>query len=331
MLTRIFGSNSIFSLGVLILLTVVLWSKMFCTENAFIGYIPASPFYNVLVTYLGDFVIINSFIAIVLVLLQALLINNLLSGNDLMPGKTYMGAFIFILFTASFSDIVVLHPIIFSGFIMTIVLNNLFKLYEKNEGYALVFNTSMLVSFASMFYFPAIVFIFFIWACFIVYRILAWREWFISLIGFGLPYLFLGTYYFWNDKLPLKINEYAHAIQVINFYDFKPTFNTYIFISLIGFILLMAVFFMIKLISEKAIRIRKLLSLIIWLFVISYLSMVISPLYGIIGFVMLLVPASVIVALYISNMRKSIRNEIILILITIIVAFSRLDIFELIK
>lgn len=328
MITKIFGSNSIFSLVILIILTVVLWGRMFFSETVFIGYIPASPMYNLLYTYFSEMTIITSVITIVTVVFQALLLNNLLIENELIPKKTYIAAFLYVLFTASFGEIVLFHPFIFSGILLTLGLMYLLKLYGQSESYSIVFNIATLVSLSSFFYFPSVVFIFFIWACFIVYRLFAWREWFISIIGLVLPYLFLGTYYYWTDRLQLKINEYLNAFRIVNFHDFKPTLIVYIFIIFTGILLLFSFFRLIGLISEKAIRVRKLLSIMIWLFLISYMSMVISPNYGIMGFVMLLAPASVIISLYVSNIRKPMRTEIILVVIVVVVTISRLEILE---
>lgn len=328
MLIKIFGSNSIFSLVILILLTAVLWSKMFFAENVFMGYMPVSPFYNFFVSNFSGMIIISSFITFSLVFFQALLMNNILVENDLLPKKTYLAAFLYVLFTASFSDIVLFHPFIFSGILLTFSLMYLLKLYGQSEGYSMVFNIATLVSLSSLFYFPSIVFIFFIWACFIVYRLFAWREWFISIIGLALPYLFLGTYYYWTDRLQLKMDEYLNAFQLINFHNFTPTLSAYIFIVFAGLLLLIAFFRLIKLIGEKAIRIRKLLSIMIWLFLISYVSMVLSPNYGIMGYVILLATASILISLYISNIRKPLRAEIILIVIVIVIAFNRLGILE---
>jgi hypothetical protein len=328
MLTKIFGSNSIFSLIILIILTVVLWSKMFFAENIFPAYIPASPLYNFFMTNFSGMIIISSFIAIILVFFQALLMNNILVENDLLPKKTYLAAFLCVLFTASFSDIVLFYPYIFSGILLTLALMYLLKLYDQSEGYSMVFNVATLVSLSSLFYFPSIVFILFIWACFIVYRLFVWREWFISIIGIALPYLFLGTYYYWTDRLQLKIDEYTNAFSIINFHDFTPSLSAYIFIVFTGLLLLVAVFRLVRLIGEKAIRIRKLLSIMIWFFLISYLSLVLSPKYGIMGFVMLLAPASVLISIYLSNIRKPIRAEISLYIIIIIIAFCRTGIWR---
>lgn len=328
MFTKIFGSNSIFSLIILILLTAVLWSKMFFAENVFVGYIPVSPLYNFFVTNFSGMIIISSFIAFLLVFFQALLMNNILVENELLPKKTYMAAFLCILFTTSFSDVVIFHPIIFSGILLTLALMYLLKLYSQDENYSMVFNIAALVSLSSFFYFPSIVFILFVWACFIIYRLFSWREWVISIIGLTLPYLFLGTYYFWMDRLQLKTDEYLDAFGVINFHDFTPSLSAYIIIVLTALLLLISFFRIMGLIGEKAIRIRKLLSIMIWFFMVSYLSLVISPNYGIMGFVMLLVPASVIISVYISNIRKPFRAEIILIIIVIVVALNRMGILS---
>lgn len=328
MLTKIFGSNSFASLFILIIITAVLWSRMFFADSLFVGYIPVSPLYNLLVTHMESWTIIVTFLAFGFIFLQALLLNNLLAENDILPKKSYMAAYMIVLFTSSFSNIVLFHPILLSGLLLTIALLYLLKLYDSREGYTAVFNTSMLISLASMIYFPSVVFILFVWVCFIIYRLFAWREWFISILGLILPYLFLGTYYYWNDRLLLKMDEYLLAFSMINFYDFNPSIPFYIFSGFTALLLLLAIFRLLGMIGEKAIRLRKMLAIMIWFFLISFLSLVISPNYNILGFVLLLLPTSVLISIYITNNRIKWHAEVMLILILIIVVFLRLGLFE---
>jgi hypothetical protein len=331
MLTKIFGSNSIFSLVILILLTIVLWSRMLFSNIFITSYIPASPFYNQLCTLLGNMNIIAFFLCIGMVIFQALLLNNILIENELLPRKTYMAAFLYVLYISSFRDIVVFHPVLIAFLLLSAALFNLMKLYDRKEGYSLVFNIAFFVSLASLFYFPAIVFILFIWACFIVYRLFSWREWFISILGLLLPYLFLGTYYFWTERLQEKIAEYEQAFSVINFHELSPSFSAWIILGFSALMILFSVFRILRLINEKAIRIRKQLAIILWLFVISYLAMTLSPHYRIFGFLSLVAPLSVLVSVYIASVRKELRSEIILWLLLALVVFNRLELLESLK
>ncbi len=328
MLTKLFNSNSIGSLAILIMLAIALWAKVFVNVVPMAGPFVASPLYNFVFCYIGDLNVLCAFIAIALLVFEALLINYILAGNDLIPRNSYMAAFIFIIVTGLFNDLIVLSPVVFSNLFIIAALWLFLRLYEETEAYAIVFNIGTLVSAASMFYFPSVIFILIIWAGFIIYRLFSWREWLISIIGLTLPYLFLGTYYFWNDCLTAKILSYKEAFGFINFYDFSPTWYIYIVIAFLGLLLLLSVFNLLSIINEKPIRIRKSISFMIWFLIISFLSLNLSSNFRALGFVMMFTSFTVLLTLYISYSKKPLWVEGILMLLSFLLISGRLGLWN---
>jgi hypothetical protein len=290
--------------------------------------VEASPLYNLLYRNLGSFSILCSLVAVVLVFFEALLVNYMLSENDLIPRNSYIAAFMFILVSGYFSDIILLNPVLMANGCIIAAIWLFLRLYEEHEAYSTVFNIGSLLSVASMFYFPSVVFIFLIWIGFILYRMLSWREWFISILGFAFPYLFLATYYFWNDCLAAKVMEYKHALHLVNFLDFSPTRYAYIVLVVLGLFLLISVFKLLFAINEKSIRIRKFLSFFIWLLIISFISLDLSASYYDLGFVMLLMPVSVFFALYLSFLKRIKLAEYILYVLIILLATGRFGLWS---
>ena len=327
MLTKLFSSNSIGSLAILIILAIILWAKVFVNvipmHDAFI----ASPLYNFVFRYIGDTRIICGFIAIALIIFEALLINNILSDNELIPHNSYLAAFIFVFVNSFFNDLIALNPVLFANLFIIIALWLFLKLYEENEAYAAIFNIGTLLSVASMFYFPSILFILLIWAGFIIYRIFSWREWMISIIGLLVPYLFLGTYYFWNDCLFAKISLYKEAFRIIHFTEFSPTGYVYLVMAFFGILLLLSVFRLIFIFNEKVIKIRKSFSFIIWFFIVSFISLYISADFGLFGFTMMCLPVTVLLTLYLSNSGKHFWVEGILIASSLLIISGRLGLW----
>jgi hypothetical protein len=328
MLTKLFNSNSIASLAILIMLAIALWAKAFVNIVPMAGPFFASPLYNFVFRYIGDLKIICAFITITLLIFEALLINYILAENDLIPRNSYIAAFIFIIVTGLFKDLIVLNPVLFSNLFIIAALWLLLRLYEETEAYAIVFNIGTLVSVASMFYFPSVIFILLIWAGFIIYRIFSWREWLISIIGLTLPYLFLGTYYFWNDCLTTKILSYKEVLKFVNFYDYSPTIYVYIVIALLGLLLLLSVARLLSIINEKPIRIRKSISFMIWFFIISFISLNLSSNFSVLGFVMMFASLTVLLTLYISYSKKPLWVEGILMLLSFLLISGRLGLWN---
>jgi hypothetical protein len=323
MLTKLFNSNSIGSLTILIVLALLLWSKTFINIASLYEVIPVSPLYKIVYYSLHEFKIISAFIAMALIIFEALFINHVLAENDLIPRNSYIAAYIFIIISSLFSDIIMLNPILIINVFIIAVLWLFLKLYERNEAYSIVFNIGTLLSIASMFYFPSFIFIILIWIGFIIYRLFSWREWLISILGLILPYIFLGSYYFWNDCFKTKIESYKNVFSLINFHDFHPTLNATIIISFLGLILLLSLFKFLTIINEKAIRIRKFLSLIIWFVIVSFISISISAKFGALCFVMILPSVSVMITLYLTNLKRQRWTEGIIITLTLLLIAGR--------
>ena len=170
MLTKLFNSNSISSLAILIILAIVLWSKAFFNIIPIFNTIPVSPLYKFVFNFLHEYKILSAFIALALIISEALLLNHVLRANDLIPKNSYLGAYIFIIISSLFSDIILLNPILIINIFIITMIGMFLPLYEKREAYATVFNMGTLLSVASMFYFPSFILILLIWVGFIIFR-----------------------------------------------------------------------------------------------------------------------------------------------------------------
>jgi hypothetical protein len=329
MLTKIFSTNTVFTIAIFIVMTLVLWLKVFTNEAAIAAPMLVSPLYHMLFKLLGNLNIISGLIAIALLFYQALLINYVLVENDLVPRKSYMAAFILVIFLSLFNEIIMLNPVLIAGLFIISAVRLIFRLYEEHEAYKTVLNIGTLISVASLFYFPSIVFIMIIWAAFIIYRLFSWREWFISLLGFILPYLFLSTYYFLNDCLMLKILEYKRAFAFLNLNYYSTSIFTFIVLIFLGLLIVVSIIKLLITINERQIRIRKFISMLIWLMIISFASLSLSSNYRIAGFLTILLPASVLFSIFISILRRSVVGEIAIITLILLMITIRLDLWSL--
>ena len=310
MLTKIFSTNSFFTIALFIVMTLVLWLRVITNSVAMIAPVPTSPLYHLMFKLLSNLPVVCGFISIALLFLQAWLINYILVENDLIPRKSYIAAFILVIFLSLFNEAIVLNPVLIAEIFIISTLRLILRLFEEHEAYSTVLNAGTLISLASMFYFPAIIFLLVIWAAFIIYRLFTWREWFISVLGFIVPYLFLASYYFWNDCLSAKLLMYKNTFGFINFHNFAPSTYIYIVLAFLGLLMLASIFKLLSTINEKQIRIRKVISLLIWYLIFSFGSLCLSAGYGIAGFLMMLLPAAVLFSLYISNLKKSLIGEL---------------------
>ncbi|NTW31915.1 MAG: hypothetical protein HGB12_04715 [Bacteroidetes bacterium] len=324
MLTKLFNSNSVFSYGILIILAIILWAKAFVNIPVTAESVPASPLYHFISNWINDLSVIRGIIALSLIVFEAILINHILSDNDLIPRNSLIAAFIFIIINSLFINVINLNPVLIANLFIITALWLVLKLYEDKDAYSTAFNVGTLISVASMFYFPSIIFVFLVWVVFIVYRLYKWREWFIVLLGLIIPYVFLGTYYFWNDCLSTKISIYKEALLFINFNDFPSGIYIKIVFIFLSLLMLLSVSKLLAVINEKAIKMRKFLSFMIWFFIFDFICLNLSNNYGTLGFLMMNISVSVLLSLFLSYSKKTKLVEGTLIILLVILITGRL-------
>ena len=329
MIHRIVNSSGIISLAILVISAILLWSRVFIAKEHIVLPCAASPLYNLVYLSIGGFKIISAFVCIAMIILTAIVVNFVLAGYDLIPRSSYIAAYIFVLITAIFSDFILLSPFIFVGIILIILSWQLFGLYDKSSSLSLVFNMGFLVSVASMFYFPCILFLLWIWITFLIYRIFLWRSWFISIIGFGLPYLFLSSWYFVNGNLGDKLSVYLNALQFIDLSGLAPDLFVWIVIAILGALSLISAARFLKISNERPIKIRKFLAVMIWFYIIVLFCVMISANYFTFGAGLLLLPLTLMIPVFLSSLKRKVITDWIFLLLLFLVISERLGLWDM--
>lgn len=230
----------------------------------------ATPLCSLYLNLFGNNYLVNLIGSLVLVILIGILVNQLIIINEFSGKTTMLGMFYFVILSTSMASYVVMSPFLWVSFFLMLMLNELFKLPKGERSIPLVFNASLYLGIASLFYYPSLVLIVVIWVSLIIFRTSSWREYVIVIIGAFLPLFFAFTWYYFNDNQELFFSTITSAFQ----FDFRimpiPILELIIVILLLGLILPSIV----KLaggIMEKSIVLRQKLTVTIWLFVISFL------------------------------------------------------------
>jgi hypothetical protein len=265
------------------------------------------------------FPLITVILFIGLLIFQALVFNQIHDNHRLAERNQMLVAAFYILLMSSTPILVRPNIMIIVNFLMIILVNTMLNILGKHEPYRQVFDAAFLVGIASLLYFPAVVFIVFIWLCFIVFQIFTWREWVISVFAFLIPYLFVGTYYFWTDELVDVLRNY-----VTHFYEIKPIIvsaNTYAFIiwGLLTFLVLLVFSRMLKGIAESISDLRKKNRVVLFFLFIVAVSSVYSGDNFRMHLSLAAIPVSAIFGTYFSQSKRMLLPEIITMMILVII------------
>jgi hypothetical protein len=312
----------------LLILGMLLWIGSFLKYET-IGLVEVesiNPGFILLLSLIGNSALVTKIFAFLMVLVGSLLFNFILTKYDLVPKNILIPAMVYMVLMSYSPDLLCLHQVSISGFLIVIVLYFIFQVYTEEEAFPQVFNSGLMIGVASMFYFPSIYFLIFIWITFIIFSLYKWREWLIVLIGFLVPYIFLFTFYFWVDQLEENLSAYENYFSNLRFFDFSFTYSYlgYFIIANVIIFSLLSLFNLSTEIGEKTINIRKHYWTVFWLFFTALITYTISGFYNQAHQIFILVPVSVFISYTLSYSRKVIWTEIIFGLLVLMIFFNNL-------
>ncbi len=175
--------------------------------------------------------------AVLLIFVQAIFINGFMwryrIGNDitLLPGLFYA------LSVSVLPDFLTLSPILLGNTFIILSLYYIFSIYRQSQAAGLIFDVGLWIGVASLFYFTFWVFIIWGFMGLAILRGLRPKEFVMLLLGFIVPYVLMGVYLFWIDKLPLLFGQHIWGNSA--FFQFHIPFNnsmTYLKLSVFGFL-----------------------------------------------------------------------------------------------
>jgi hypothetical protein len=321
MLIKFFRSSFIIQYAALFFITVSLWIPAFLhplplpEEGSLVA-----PVYDLIYRIMPDIPWLPAAIALLLVFAEALILNSIFIYHDLVPKNTLLPSLIFILLMSSGNQSLTLYPVIIAILPLTFFLHTLYEIYEESHNLNKVLGVGLMAAITSMIYAPLVLLLLFTWIAFLVYRSLQWREWLVALIGFALPYVYLGTYYFWMDRLGEISSLYVKYFGDILI--FKVTMDP-IQMGIWGIfsllIFLPAVFRVSATLGGFNIAFRRRMAATVWMAVFGAI-MIVSP-GDIFCNNLIYLPATGILAHFYSSMKRPVLHEIILLLYLAAIGF----------
>ncbi|MBN1338915.1 MAG: hypothetical protein JXA03_06310 [Bacteroidales bacterium] len=269
--------------------------------------------------------LVSTLFALLLLFFEAYYLNYVLIGNNIVPRNSIFTAFIYFLLMSSDKSLLTLHPVLAANLFLMPALNHILKIYMQENAFATVFNIGFLTALASFFLAPSVWLIFFIWLTFIVYRIVSWREWLISLTGYVLPYLFLFTWLFWTDSAGLMSEMAGEAVSVRSNLVFPSGMIRIAIITGLILLLLWTFLGLFDKITEQKISIRKKIWSFIWLIAVSLFSILwMGGLPFHLSIAITFAAIAGISSFYVLHLRKMFFYEMLVNLLTLLILINNL-------
>lgn len=266
---------------------------------------------HLLYSLIGDYPLLQSIIAIVLIFFQASFINFIVNKNrmasvpNLLPGVAY------VLLISIIPAFQVLSPILIATTFLLISLNNCFNSSKKQSMAGNIFNVSFFISIASMIYFPFWVFLIAAYLSLMRIRTFTVLEQFQYLIGFLTPLFLFATYFNWYDVLPKYLPKYF--TNNMGLFIWRDGFSQYELIVIASFLGL--VFFSFLKYGDfrkkKNVLAQKKIDVLYWLLLLSIPTMFFWDNLGLDHFIVLIPSLSILFGMFLLSLKNHILAELI--------------------
>ncbi len=300
----IYRTNQFFANAFLALYVLLIWSPAFLvgveptlSEGTFL--------YELVQTYLPAAGSIPNFIlAAVLTLLQAILINVMVSSHRLTEEITLLPGLFYILFMGFSTQFYCVTPMLLANFFLLFAILELVATYKEYSSADRIFNIGLFIGIASMFYFSYIVFLLFAWIGIGIFRAIRWKERLILIFGFLIPYFFVFTYYFWNGMQEDYLSK--QFLSHFNFLDFTAYngVSDLISFALITLMLIVSLLSYKLYTYKKKIKIQKIVDILYWVMAASAISIIFQNQINVQHFQMLLPILAIFVSINFVHMSR---------------------------
>ena len=258
--------------------------------------------------------------AVVLVFVQALLLNRLVAQYRMADEITLLPGLFYILLSGMIPEFQTLTPLLVANTFYILLLIEFFRIYRTPNVADTIFNTGIFIALASLFYFSFIILLLWAFITLSVLRVFNLKETLMILSGFLVVYFLTGVFYFWYDALGLFYQQ--QFVDNIKFFDLKiiNTWPTYIsrilFVALLVIVILSYSIYNFK----RNIQVQKYLTVLYWGIFISILPILFQAGLGMEQLLIFTVPLAIFVSFNFTKISTSAAEAIHLLWLAAVLA-----------
>jgi hypothetical protein len=312
------------------LVAVLLWI------DAFFFPAPAYVFHNDTLIYEGLVTVLHRWpdlvqviLAFILLLTEAVLINAMLIRHKFVNRLTFLPGMLYIVLMSCYPSLLTITPGMIANLFIIFSLNVTLGIYLKPEPYKEIFNATFLISLASAFYLPALIYLILFWFALLIYRISSLREWIITLSGLAAPYLFIAFYYFWFDHMQSFTEHYLLSMATIQPFQLELSLplQKELLLGLAAVIFILILISFIKMsyeTGEKVIAMRKKMNVVLYSLIVAGASFFYGLADPVVHSAILMVPVTTLTAYYFTGIKRFQLAETLFTVILVLILLNKL-------
>ena len=298
----------LFFFGLMLKLPLFLWPKSINTTAS------DEDFYQWTIQWLNSLgpgkAMLCSFVAFLLLYVQAIMLNYLVNEYRLMPKQTYLPAMAYLLLTSLLPEWTYLSaPLMATTFVLWAFIK-LFHLYNSTNARGPIFNIGLLLGLASYFYFPSACFLLCVLLGMVILKPFRLNEAVLFLLGCVTPYYFMAGILFLTNKL--NVNDFLPRVSL-----HTPVVKSNLWLALS--VLLLAIpflvggFFVQSHLHKMLIQVRKTWSILLFYLLLAFFVPFVNTNSSFNNWILLAVPfACFHASTYFYSVKKWVPNLLLL-------------------
>ena len=213
---------------------------------------------------IGSTGIVPLITSIILVFIQAFLINKLVADFRLNTEINLFPGVFYVLLVSALPEFLYLSPILMANTFYILGLQVLFKTYKGNDSGGNIFNAGLSFGIGSLFCFSNWMLLILGFVGLSILRSFKLRERLMLILGFLVPNYGLWVYHYFVDRVNYFYNY--HFLENLDILDFAGTSGAelYIKLGLFGLLIIFALFSYSVYMSKKNIKPQKYISILYW-------------------------------------------------------------------
>ena len=177
-----------------------------------------------------------TFLAIVILFIQALYLKSIVTRHKLFPRSTYIPSFVFVLLTSIYPPFNCFNETLLINWLLMGAMDIMFGFTQTNQPRKLIYNASILLSMAALFQFTMFAYFFLLLVGMVMFRSFNLGEWSVALMGYVTPPYFLACILFLADRFRLY-SDWPHIGYSLTSHISSPF---YLILTLAGILILLA-------------------------------------------------------------------------------------------
>lgn len=252
---------------------------------------------------------------ILLLFVQAIMINSLVIKNRLSREISLFPGLFYVLLASFIPEFLQINPPLLANTFFILSLSSLLAVYKKPVAASLILNTGIWIGIASLFYFPYIILGILGLIGLNILRAFKLRERLMLLSGVFIPFFLFGVYFFWTDQLSSFMEQ--QFFFRLKWHPLIEGFHgiDYIKLGIFGLILLVTFLSYGQYTQKQNIQVQKKINILYWATVLFFGSLAFTAYTGLMNLLYLTIPLSMLLSLNFIYMKKRSAETIHIILL----------------